>query len=98
MRVFQAIRGEQKQIHRVSKKDAVDLRVGLKTGCTEKVQSYQCEMDKYYSEIPDAKIVPLIPKEKDNLQGDRNRVPCKNSNGRNHLSNENRLSVACNSQ
>ncbi|WP_061230248.1 hypothetical protein [Leptospira interrogans] len=27
MRVFQAIRGEQKQIHRVSKKDAVDLRV-----------------------------------------------------------------------
>ncbi|EMF33719.1 hypothetical protein LEP1GSC201_2783 [Leptospira interrogans serovar Pomona str. Fox 32256] len=27
MRVFQAIRGEQKRIHRVSKKDAVDLRV-----------------------------------------------------------------------
>ncbi|EJP05781.1 hypothetical protein LEP1GSC007_1800 [Leptospira interrogans serovar Bulgarica str. Mallika] len=77
MRVFQAIHGEQKQIHRVSKKDAVDLRVGLKTGCTEKAQSYQCEMDKYYSEIPDAKIVPLIPKEKENLQEGRNRVPAR---------------------
>ncbi|EJO77568.1 hypothetical protein LEP1GSC045_1464 [Leptospira interrogans serovar Pomona str. Kennewicki LC82-25] len=37
-------------------------------------------MDKYYSEIPDVlweKIVPLVPKEKDNLQGDRSRVPAR---------------------